>query len=199
MARYVALLRGVNNIGASKRVAMADLQALFEELGFRDVRTLLNSGNVVFSARRTASHGILARIRTGLARGLSLQASVILLSSREVTSVITGNPFHGPSVNPSALLVVVPPARRDLKRLQPLLKSPWAPEELALGVRAAYVWCANSVARSRLWPAVDRALARSATARNIATMERIGTALRYPPKHAGAPPRAGVRSGRGRR
>jgi uncharacterized protein (DUF1697 family) len=47
--RLVALLRGVNNIGAANRVAMADLRALVEDLGFRDVRTLLNSGNVVFS------------------------------------------------------------------------------------------------------------------------------------------------------
>ena len=45
-ARYVALIRGVNNICASRRVAMADLRVLFEGLGFRDVRTLLNSGNV---------------------------------------------------------------------------------------------------------------------------------------------------------
>jgi len=48
-SRQVALLRGVNNIGAARRVAMADLRVLFEGLGFRDVRTLLNSGNVVLS------------------------------------------------------------------------------------------------------------------------------------------------------
>jgi len=48
--RYLALLRGVNNIGAGKRVAMADLRVLFEGLGFTDVSTLGNSGNVVFAA-----------------------------------------------------------------------------------------------------------------------------------------------------
>jgi len=48
--RYVALLRGVNNAGKGARVAMADLRRLFERLGFEEVRTLLNSGNVVFSA-----------------------------------------------------------------------------------------------------------------------------------------------------
>ena len=47
---YVALLRGIN-VGRAKRVAMADLRALFEQLGFGDVRTLLNSGNVGFRAR----------------------------------------------------------------------------------------------------------------------------------------------------
>jgi uncharacterized protein (DUF1697 family) len=51
---YVALLRGVNNAGA-RRVAMADLRSLFEQLGFGDVRTLLNSGNVVFSTPEKGS------------------------------------------------------------------------------------------------------------------------------------------------
>lgn len=48
MSAYLALLRGIN-VGSAKRVAMSDLRALMEELGFTDVRTLLNSGNVVFS------------------------------------------------------------------------------------------------------------------------------------------------------
>src|SRR5215468_2583220 len=60
--RYVALLRGVNNAGMARRVAMADLRALFESLGFRDVRTVLNSGNVVFSAATKGRGDVLARI-----------------------------------------------------------------------------------------------------------------------------------------
>ncbi|HEY6168340.1 MAG TPA: DUF1697 domain-containing protein, partial [Verrucomicrobiae bacterium] len=47
VVKQVALLRGINNAGKGARVAMADLRELFEGLGFRDVRTLVNSGNVV--------------------------------------------------------------------------------------------------------------------------------------------------------
>ena len=50
--RYVALLRGIN-VGRAKRVAMADLRALLAELGYRDPRSLLNSGNLVFSSPQT--------------------------------------------------------------------------------------------------------------------------------------------------
>ena len=49
MSRHVALLRGIN-VGKAKRIAMADLKTLMERLGYREVRTLLNSGNVVFTA-----------------------------------------------------------------------------------------------------------------------------------------------------
>ncbi len=171
--RYVALLRGVNNAGPSRRVAMADLRALFESLGFRDVRTLLNSGNVIFSAADQAPGEVLARVEKGLASRLGLTSPVTLLSGPEVAAAVRGNPFSDLSAEPSRLLVVVPRARADLGRLRPLLKERWAPEALGLGDRVAYLWCANGVAKSPLSAAVDRALERSGTARNIATFSKV--------------------------
>ena len=50
MPRNIALLRGIN-LGAKRRVAMADLRALLEELGYTDVRTVLASGNAIFTGR----------------------------------------------------------------------------------------------------------------------------------------------------
>jgi uncharacterized protein (DUF1697 family) len=175
-ARYVALIRGINNIGAVNRVAMADLRVLFERLGFRDVRTLLNSGNVVFSAPNETRADILARIENRLASKLGITQPVTLLSGREVAVAVRDNPFCDVATNPSHLLVVVPRMRSDQRRLRPLLEERWAPEALGVGSRVAYVWCANGVGRSSLWAAVDRALQRSGTARNIATFTKL-TAL----------------------
>jgi uncharacterized protein (DUF1697 family) len=171
-ARYLALLRGVNNIGATKRLAMADLRVLFEGLGFREVRTLLNSGNVIFSAPNQGRREVLARIEQGLAAKLGLTLPVIVLSSEEIATVVRNNPFSGIATNPSQLLVMVPRTRSDQGRLRPLLKQRWAPEALALGSRVAYVWCANGVPRSPLWAAVDRALERTGTVRNIAAFTK---------------------------
>jgi uncharacterized protein (DUF1697 family) len=171
-AADVALLRGVNNVGA-RRVAMADLRALFEGLGFRDVRTLLNSGNVVFSATKGPRGDIPARIEKALASKLGLSATVTVLSGRGVAAVVRKNPLSGIATNPSRLLVLVPRKPSDLGRLRPLLETPWAPEALAVGNGAAYLWCANGVAKSPLWTAVDRALERTGTARNIATFTKI--------------------------
>ena len=172
-ARYVALIRGINNIGMARRVAMKDLRLLFEHLGFRDVRTLLNSGNVVFSALNRGRREVLARIEKRLASTLGLTAPVTLLSGREVTAAVRDNPLSDISTNPSRLLVVVPRMRSDLGRLKPLIKERWAPEALALGNRVAYLWCANGVARSPLWAAVERAFKRTGTARNITTMTKL--------------------------
>lgn len=171
----VALLRGVNNAGTGSRVAMADLRAVFEGLGFRDVRTLLNSGNLVFSVPSKGRVDVRARIEKALASRLGLTSPVIVLSAEEVVAAVRDNPLSRVATNPSHLLVIVPQVRSDLGRLKPLLEERWAPEVLALGSRVAYLWCANGVAKSPLWAAVDRALGRTGTARNISTMTKAAT------------------------
>jgi uncharacterized protein (DUF1697 family)/predicted enzyme related to lactoylglutathione lyase len=173
MVRQVALLLGVNNIGTTSRVVMQDLRVLFEGLGFREVRTLLNSGNIVFSVPKHRRGVVRSRIKKTLASKLRLSSPVTVLSAREVAAVVHDNPFVQVANHPSHLLVVVPRSRSDLARLQPLLQARWAPEVLALGRRVAYLWCANGVAKSPLWAAVDRALEKTGTARNMATMTKL--------------------------
>ncbi len=174
--RYVALLRGVNNVGTT-RVAMTDLRRVFERLEFLDVGTVLNSGNVVFSVATKPDHDVPARIERALASILRLRSRVSVLSAADVARALRDNPLADVATNPSYLLFLVAPARSDLARLKPLLDKRWAPEALAVGRRVAYLWCANGVGRSSLWPAADRALDRSGTARTIATMQKVMAAM----------------------
>ena len=67
IGRQVALLQGIN-VGRAKRVAMAELRALFAGLGYHDVRTLLNSGNVVFTAPGEAGPAAAARVARSVDR-----------------------------------------------------------------------------------------------------------------------------------
>lgn len=177
MARQVALLRGVNNAGRGTRVAMTDLRVLFEDLGFRHVRTLLNSGNVVFSVPAGNRGDVLARIEEALASRLRITAPVTVLSADEVAAAVRDNPFTRVATNPSHLLVVVPLVASGREPLKPLLNERWRPEAFALGRRVAYLWCAHGVAKSPLWTAVDCALERKGTARNIATMTKLMEAV----------------------
>jgi uncharacterized protein (DUF1697 family) len=170
--RHVALLRGVNNVGMTRRVSMADLRAWFEGLGFRDVRTLLNSGNVVFSAP-ASKRNALARLEKALASKLRFSCPIAVLSEQEVVAAVRENPLARVATNPSRLLVVVFRDASDRKRLRPLLQERWAPERLAVGRRVAYLWCARGVGKSPLWPKVDRALEGSCTARNLRTMTKL--------------------------
>lgn len=176
--RQVALLRGIN-VGRAKRVAMADLRALVEELGYRDVRTLLNSGNVVF----TASHGTArssTRIEEALAARLGVRARVIVLTAAELAAIVAGNSLHHAATDPARLLVGVLADPADRSRLEPLARQDWAPEILALGTRAAYVWCADGILAGRLFEAVGRALGDAVTTRNWATITKLHALARPP-------------------
>jgi uncharacterized protein (DUF1697 family) len=172
VARYVALLRGIN-VGRAKRVAMADLRWIVEELGYADVRTLLNSGNVAFSGPRGGTAGIASRIEAALASRVGVESRTIVLTDRELAGIVAENTLTGVAKDPSRLLVVVLRAARDRRLLEPLLEESWRPEAFALGKRAAYVWCPKGVLESRLVEAVGRRLKDAHTIRNWSTTTKL--------------------------
>ncbi len=172
MDKRVALLRGVN-VGSAKRIAMADLRRLVEGLGYGDVRTLLNSGNVVFTVPKGKSGDVAMRIEKAIADQLGVTTRVTVLTGKDVATAVRENPLTAVSENPSRLLVTVLRDAKALALLKPLVKERWAPEALALGSRVAYLWCAEGVVDSPLWAAVNRILGEAGTARNMATMMKL--------------------------
>lgn len=168
----VALLRGIN-VGRAKRIAMADLRTLVEGLGYRNVRTLLNSGNVVFSVPASVKGDPAARIEKAVATELGVQSRVMVLTAKEVATAVGGNPLGGVADNPSRLLVTVLADPKTGELLKPLLKQPWAPEALAVKGRFVYLWCPDGIIDSRAGLAVSKIVEDGGTARNISTMGKL--------------------------
>ncbi len=173
---HVALFRGIN-VGRAKRVAMADLRSLFEGLGFGEVRTLLNSGNVIFSARDGTAKDAATRVEEALANVLGVSSRVTVLSAAELAGVVAANPLLGVADDPSRLLIAVLNDPADRARLEPLLEQDWTPDVLGLGGRVAYVWCAGGILESRLAKAIERELRDRATTRNWATVLKLHALL----------------------
>jgi uncharacterized protein (DUF1697 family) len=169
--KQVALLRGIN-VGKAKRIAMADLRALVAELGFGDVKTLLNSGNVVYTATDTEPEDAAARIEEAIVAKTGITSRVTVLTAAEVAEAIDGNPF-GDVENPSRYLLAVLRDPADRALLEPLAKEDWGTDSLALGRRVAYMWCKDGILESRLPEAVNRLLGERSTARNWATMLKL--------------------------
>lgn len=169
-SRHVALIRGIN-VGKAKRIAMADLKELVESLGYRDVATLLNSGNVVFSG--AAKGDAAARIEKAIAAKAGFSARVLVLSASDVATIAEENPFGKLATDPSRFLVTVPNDPKALRLLAPLTKERWEPDALALGSRAAYLWCPSGILKSPVLEAVSRALRDECTSRNWATMAKL--------------------------
>ena len=152
---------------------MADLRALITELGYADVRTLLNSGNVVFSGRSASAQDAAVRIQDALARKLAVKVRVLVVTAAELSLVIAENTLLQVADNPSRLLVAVLSDPSHRSKLLPLLKKNWGKDALGIGSRAAYLWCSEGVIASELNAAVNRALGEAVTSRNWATILKL--------------------------
>jgi uncharacterized protein (DUF1697 family) len=168
----IALLRGIN-VGKAKRISMGDLRALVEKLGYGNVRTLLNSGNVIFESAKDTPSASAAKIEKAIAGRLGITSKIIVLTSSEFSSIISDNPLLKIATNPSLLLVSVLADPLDRKTILPLARQKWSPGALGIGKRVAYLWCPDGSLKSPLADEVNRLLGDRVTARNWATMLKI--------------------------
>jgi uncharacterized protein (DUF1697 family) len=179
MQKQVALFRGIN-VGRAKRLAMADLRALLEELGYDDVRTLLNSGNVVFTVPPKHKGDAAARIQAAVAAQLGVSASVLTVGAGDFETVVAENPLMAVATDPARFLVAFVREPGALARLAPLAGQTLPPDVLALGSQAAYLWCAGGILESKLLAAVHRLLGEGVTTRNWATVLKLQALLKTP-------------------
>lgn len=170
--RQIALLRGIN-VGRAKRVAMADLRTLLTGLGFTGVRTLLNSGNVVYDCPAARTEGAAAEIEEALVLKLGVASQVTVLDAEQLTHVVEDNSLKSMANDPARLLVAVLNNPADRERLAPLARQHWEPEAFALGRWAAYLWCADGILASRAAAAIGKLLGDGVTTRDWNTISRL--------------------------
>jgi len=173
--RHVAFLRGIN-VGKAKRVAMADLRTLLESMGYQDVATLLNSGNIVFTAPPKLKGDHAARIEKGIAAKLGVQSKVTVLTAQELAEVVKGNPHLKVGHDHSRLLVAFLAESADRAALKAIAAKAWEPGAFAVTRRAAYLWCPEGILDSPLAVQFGKVLKDQQTSRNWATVLKI-TAL----------------------
>jgi uncharacterized protein (DUF1697 family) len=171
--RRVALLRGVN-VGKANRIAMADLRRAFERLGYTDVGTLLNSGNVAYSCAGGPVGGDVKAIEDAVAR-MGVKTGVVVMKGKDLAAAVRDNPLSKVADDPSRLLLMAFREPKLLSLVKPLLEERWSPEALVLGKHVAYLWCAHGILESKAWPAVNRAVGNAVTARNLTTMTKLAS------------------------
>ena len=122
MTGYVALLRGIN-VGGKNPIKMTELRACFEEQGFRDVSTYIQSGNVVFAAGATQVAELVHKIERMLAAGFDYEASVAVRSRTQMRAIVERAPAGfgaDPSKYRSDVIFLKPPltARAAMKGIR---------------------------------------------------------------------------------
>ena len=111
MKRYIALLRGIN-VGGKNLIAMPQLKALWEKAGFEDVRTYINSGNVIFSAVETDALALQQKCRQAIAEEFRLDIAVAVISAEDWLEALAHAPAWWGDGGESKhnAIVVIPPA-----------------------------------------------------------------------------------------
>jgi uncharacterized protein (DUF1697 family) len=168
MTRYAAFLRGIN-LGRTNKVAMPQLRAMAHRLGYENVKTYINSGNLVFTAEEAASAAALAGpIRDGIQHDFGLTIDVAVRSEGQLRALLASNPF--PQGDPSrvtvAFLVSDPPSDAE-KRLAAAADAPYM-----LAGTEVWVDYTQGQAGSRLAAQFSKVIGVSSTIRNLRTVSR---------------------------
>lgn len=103
--KYVAFLRGVN-VSGHKSVKMDELKKLFESLGFQNVKTVLNSGNVIFETGKTSNDDLTDKIESGLFNKLKLKTGVTIRDFETLKLIADSEPFRNIVITPQTRLYV---------------------------------------------------------------------------------------------
>ena len=173
MTVYVALLRGIN-VGGKNALRMAALVEIFSRAGCEDVRTYIQSGNVVFSARPTTAERIPSLVTAEIADRFGIRTPIVLRSSGELRRATSANPFLKAGAAPDALHVAFLadlPHRARRSALDPR-RSPG--DSFSLRGRELYLHLPNGVARTKLTNAyIDSTLGTTSTLRNWRTVLKL--------------------------
>ncbi len=172
MPQFVTLLRGVN-VGKANRLPMAEFRTLLESLGYSGARTLLNSGNAVFSSsgRSPAKHA--AAIATEVQSRFGINTPVVVKSAAEFAAVTQDSPMVPPGADHSRSLVAFASDPTALVSLQPLASLAQEPERLVVTDIAAYLHCPAGLLESKVGEALLGKPGRAVTTRNWATVQKL--------------------------
>lgn len=172
MPDYVALLKGVN-VGGRSTLAMGDLRAVVAGLGHEQVRTYINSGNVLFRTPQPGREAIATDIRVALRSAVGRDVAVVVRSRDDLAAVVATDPF--PDADPRQLHVSFLSAPLDAAAAAAVTKLlEGHPERVALRDSEFYIDFVNGAGRSKLdSKRLERAAGVGATARNWRTVTTL--------------------------
>jgi uncharacterized protein (DUF1697 family) len=178
MTRYVGLIRGIN-VGGHKAVSMEKLRGFMTDSGFADVKTLLQSGNVIFSGPKQTSATLEKQLEVGLEAKLGVTADFMIRTAAEWTKCIESNPFTEMAKSDPGHLVAIclkeKPAAGAVEKLRAAIKGRETVEAVGRDLYAAYV---DGIGTSKLTNTViEKCLATRGTARNWNTVLKIRAVL----------------------
>lgn len=172
MTAYIALLRGIN-VSGKNPIKMADLRILCESLGFTQVSTYIQSGNIIFKADEEHST-LVQRIHDAIAEKYSYDVPVMVYSTEAWQEIVAANPFAETVTDVKTLHMTLLADEPDDAAIHALAERDFSPDEYQIIGKMVYLHCPNGYGRTKLnntfW---EKAFNTSATTRNWKTTLKL--------------------------
>ena len=173
MTVVISMLRGVN-VGGHNKIKMDALRDLYGALGLRDAQTYVQSGNVVFRSDAKNIAPLAKRIEDAIESKFGFRPSVILRTTTDLRDVVASNPFaERRDIDGSKLLVTFLAAAPSPQACDEILRIKTDGEEVRIVGRELYIYFPDGMGRSKVWPAIEKALKKSGTGRNWNTVTKL--------------------------
>ena len=174
MTAYISMLRGIN-VAGHNQIKMPALRELFEALGFEQVQTYIQSGNVVFNAGRSSTLQISKNIAERIAKEFGIRAPVVTRTSAEMGSMIKSNPFlKTKAIDPAKLHVTFLTDAPEPAALRKLGEVAAGADEFRSCGREIYLYCPNGYGNTKLSNnTLEKILGSPATTRNWNTVNKL--------------------------
>ena len=177
MKPHVALLRGVN-VGGNKGVPMAALKSVAQRLGLGNPRTLLQSGNLVFSSEGHEAEALERMLETAIESEIGVETAVCVRTAAEWTGLVEANPFpEAAADDPAHLLLIAFKVPPDPAAPEAIARIYHGPERIAVAREHAYIVFPEGVGRSKLTPSLMGKHLGKGTARNWNTVLKLQAML----------------------
>lgn len=174
MTTYISILRGIN-VSGQKSIRMIDLKALYESLGFTNVITYIQSGNVIFKTSSELNSNELAqKIEQAILKKYNFEVPVIIRSVKEWNIVTKNNPFIAPTIEEGKLYVTFLNREPDKILLDSINKLDFTPEQFKITGKEIYLYCPNGYGNTKLSNNFfEKKLKTQATTRNWNTVLKL--------------------------
>lgn len=173
---HVALLRGIN-VGGKNTLPMKDLARMFADAGCTNVRTYIQSGNVIFEAPAGAP-GITELVKAKIEKRFGYRIPVILRTSQQLLKIIRDNPFLAAGADQKALHVYFLADLANARAIGTLDPGRSAPDAFHVRGQEIYLHLPNGMGRSKLTNTYfDSKLSTTCTARNWATVLKLAAMM----------------------
>tara|TARA_R110002020_G_scaffold109370_2_gene252993 strand:+ start:1926 stop:2462 length:537 start_codon:yes stop_codon:yes gene_type:complete len=172
MKKYIALLRGMN-VSGHKKIKMAELKELLKEIGFDDVQTYIQSGNVIFNAEPSKNSVLAEKIKVAIKRKFDFDVPVLVKNREELQEIFDSNPIDEKVdiKNQYFILLGQNPAEEKINALNP---SDYLPEEFFITPSCVYLNCSNGYGNTKCNNNFfEQKLKVEATTRNYKTLANL--------------------------